>query len=71
MSRLQAENEMLLVRHRVYKLLTEHYGVAALRLDREVFAQHRDRVLEHVLYKRRKGVSLSSITAAEVAFLLL
>lgn len=71
MSRLQAENEMLLVRHRVYKLLAEHYGVAALRFDREVFAQHRDRVLEHVLYKRRKGVSLSSITAAEVAFLLL
>jgi hypothetical protein len=62
---------MLLVRHRVYKLLAEHYGTAALRFEPAVFAEHRDRVLEHVLFQRRKGVPVSGIGAAEVAFLLL
>ena len=71
MARLQADNEMLLVRHRVYKLLAEHYGVSALRLDAAAFAEHRDRVLEHVLFQRRKGVSVTKIAASEVAFLLL
>lgn len=70
MTRLQADNEMLLVR-RVYKLLAEHYGTAALRFEPAVFAEHRDRVLEHVLFQRRKGVPVSGIGAAEVAFLLL
>ena len=71
MTRLQADNEMLLVRHRVYKLLAEHYGRAALRLEPAVFAEHRDRVLEHVLFQRRKGVPVTQIGSADVAFLLL
>lgn len=70
-TRLHADNEMLLVRHRVYKLLAEHYGTAALRFEPAVFAEHRDRVLEHVLFQRRKGVPVTEITAAELAFLLL
>jgi len=71
MTRLQADNEMLLVRHRVYKLLAEHYSTAALRFDPAVFAEHRDRVLEHVLFQRRKGVPVTEMTSAELAFLLL
>ncbi|SDC15608.1 hypothetical protein SAMN05216345_101734 [Cupriavidus sp. YR651] len=71
LSRLQADNEMLLVRHRVYKLLSEHYATAALSFDPAVFAEHRDRVLEHVLFQRRKGVPVTQICAADVAFLLL
>ncbi|SDO66396.1 hypothetical protein SAMN04488595_101443 [Ralstonia sp. 25mfcol4.1] len=71
MTRLQADNEMLLVRHRVYKLLAEHYGTAALRFEPAVFAEHRDRVLEHVLFQRRRGVPVTEISSAEVAFLLL
>ena len=71
MARLQADNEMLLVRHRVYKLLAEHYATAALRFDPAVFVEHRDRVLEHVLFQRRKGVPVTQIAAAEIAFLLL
>lgn len=71
MTRLHADNEMLLVRHRVYKLLSEHYSMAALRFEPVVFAEHRDRVLEHVLFQRRKGVPVTEISAAEIAFLLL
>jgi len=71
MSRLQADIEMLLVRHRVYKLLAEHYATGALRFEPTVFAEHRDRVLEHVLFQRRKGTPVAQICAADVAFLLL
>jgi len=71
MAQLHAENEMLLVRHRVYKLLAEHYAVYALRFDPQVFAEQRDRVLEHVLFQRRRGVPVSQIPASEIAFLLL
>ncbi|HBD37005.1 MAG TPA: hypothetical protein DC084_25830, partial [Cupriavidus sp.] len=71
MSRLQTDNELLLVRHRVYKLLAEHYATAALRFDPAVFAEHRDRVLEHVLFQRRKGMLLTQIGVADIAFLLL
>ena len=71
MSRLQADNEMLLVRHRVYKLLAEHYGTGALRFDPAVFAEHRDRVLEHVLFQRRKGTPLTQIGVTDISFLLL
>ncbi|ODV41077.1 hypothetical protein AWV79_01570 [Cupriavidus sp. UYMMa02A] len=70
-ARLQTENEMLLVRHRVYKLLAEHYGTAALRLDAAKFCEHRDRVLQHVLFQRRKGVELEAIRSPDIAFLLL
>lgn len=71
MSRLQAENEMLLVRHRVYRLLAEHYARVALRMDPETFAGDRDRVLEHVLFQRRKGVQPERIGLSDLAFLLL
>lgn len=71
MARLQADYEMLLVRHRVYKLLAEHYAMAALRFDPMVFAEHRDRVLEHVLFQRRRGVPVAQMCAADIAFLLL
>ena len=70
-SRLEVENEMLLVRHRVYKLMAEHYARAALNLDPETFAAHRDRVLQHVLFQRRRGVSSDDIGYADVAFLML
>lgn len=69
--RLQTENEMLLVRHRVYKLLSEHYGLAALRFETAAFCEHRDRVLQHVLFQRRKGVALDDIRFRDIAFLLL
>jgi len=71
LSRLQTENEMLLVRHRVYKLLAEHYAMAALRFEPAVFAEHRDKVLHHILFQRRKGVPVSQIRAADIGFLLL
>ncbi|WP_454722130.1 MULTISPECIES: hypothetical protein [Cupriavidus] len=70
-SRLRAESEMLMVRHRVYKLLAEHYALTALRFDPAVFAEHRDRVLQHILFQRRKGAPLSGISAADIGFLLL
>lgn len=70
-ARLQSDNEMLLVRHRVYKLLAEHYATSALRFDPKVFAEHRDRVLEHVLFQRRKGTPVSRITRTDISFLLL
>jgi hypothetical protein len=69
--RLHTENEMLQVRHRVYKLLAEHYGLAALRFDTPTFCEHRDRVLQHVLFQRRKGVALEDIRFRDIAFLLL
>ncbi|TPQ31826.1 MULTISPECIES: hypothetical protein [Cupriavidus] len=71
MGRLQTENEMLLVRHRVYKLLAEHYGTAALRFDTATFCEHRDRVLQHVLFQRRKGVALEEVRSRDIGFLLL
>ncbi|MBP0632527.1 MULTISPECIES: hypothetical protein [unclassified Cupriavidus] len=71
MSRLKADNEMLLVRHRVYKLMAEHYARMALRLDPQTFATHRDRVLQHILFQRRKGVPPDTVSAADVAFLML
>jgi len=70
LSRLQTENEMLLLRHRVYKLLAEHYAVAALRFEPDTFAGHRDKVLQHILFQRRKGVTLEEMTSTDVAFLL-
>lgn len=70
-SRLRAESEMLMVRHRVYKLLSEHYALTALRFDPATLAEHRDRVLQHVLFQRRKGTPLSGICSADIAFLLL
>ncbi|RZT41548.1 hypothetical protein [Cupriavidus agavae] len=70
-ARLHAENEMLLVRHRVYKLLAEHYARSGLRFDPKVFAEHRDRVLEHVLFQRRRGIAVTQIPVAEIEFLLL
>ncbi|MBF6986888.1 MULTISPECIES: hypothetical protein [Cupriavidus] len=71
MSRFKAENEMLLVRHRVYKLMAEHYARMALRLDPQTFATHRDRVLQHILFQRRKGVPPDAVSAADVAFMML
>ncbi|RDK07309.1 hypothetical protein [Cupriavidus lacunae] len=71
MSRLQAENEMLVVRHRVYRLMAEHYARVGLRLDPDTFAEHRDRVLQHILFQRRKGVPPAEISLSDLAFLLL
>ncbi|KJK22153.1 hypothetical protein UB46_23920 [Burkholderiaceae bacterium 16] len=70
-SRLRAESEMLMVRHRVYKLLAEHYALTALRFEPSTFAEHRDRVLQHILFQRRKGTPVSGIGSADIAFLLL
>ena len=71
MSRLHADNEMLRVRHRVYRLLAEHYARVALRLDPDSFAGDRDRVLQHILFQRRKGVPPEEIGLSDLAFLLL
>ena len=71
MSRLHADNEMLRVRHRVYRLLAEHYARVALRLDPETFAGDRDRVMQHILFQRRKGVQPEEIGLSDLAFLLL
>lgn len=71
MSRLQADHEMLMVRHRVYRLMAEHYARTALGLDPETFVAHRERVLQHVLFQRRRGVPPEAISAADVAFLML
>ncbi|SOY45269.1 hypothetical protein [Cupriavidus taiwanensis] len=71
MSQLHAGNEMLRVRHRVYRLLAEHYARVALRLDPERFAGDRDRVLQHILFQRRKGVPPEDIGLSDLAFLLL
>ncbi|MEM5278795.1 hypothetical protein VSR17_27615 [Cupriavidus taiwanensis] len=71
MSRLQADTEMLRVRHRVYRLLAEHYARVALRLDPQAFAGDRDRVLQHILFQRRKGVLPEEIGLSDLAFLLL
>jgi len=70
-TQLQADAELLRVRHRVYRLLAEHYALTALGLDAETFAEHRDRVLQHVLFQKRKGQLISEIRAADLAFLLL
>jgi hypothetical protein len=70
-ARLRADNEILQVRHRVYKLLAEHYALAAQRMEPSQFAEHRDRVLEHVLFQRRKGVPVTQMAAADIAFLLM
>ncbi|SOY47823.1 conserved hypothetical protein [Cupriavidus taiwanensis] len=71
MSRLHADSEMLRVRHRVYRLLAEHYARVALRLDPQAFAGDRDRVLQHILFQRRKGVLPEEIGLSDLAFLLL
>jgi small-conductance mechanosensitive channel len=70
-ARMQSDSEMLAIRHRVYKLLAEHYAITALRLDPGTFARHRERVLQHVLEQRRKGVAVAQLRASDVAFLLL
>ncbi|SPA17300.1 conserved hypothetical protein [Cupriavidus taiwanensis] len=70
-SRLHADNEILRVRHRVYRLLAEHYARVALRLDAEAFAGDRDRVMQHLLFQRRKGVQPEEIGLSDLAFLLL
>lgn len=71
LSQLEADAERMRVRHRVYRLLAEHYALTALDLDAETFAEHRDRVLQHVLFQKRKGQLISEIRAADLAFLLL
>ncbi|MFJ1260300.1 hypothetical protein [Cupriavidus sp. CuC1] len=69
--RLRAEIGQFLVRHRVYKVLSEHYALAALRFSAKTLAEHRDRVLQHVLFHKRKGRPLSEIGAGEVISKLL
>jgi len=70
-SRLQGELDQLAIRHRVHKLLGEHYALTALNFDAATYAQHRDRVLQHVLFQHRHGVALEEIRAADISFLLL
>jgi hypothetical protein len=70
-ARVQSEYDLLHVRHRVHKLLGEHYAMTALRLDADTYTEHHERVLQHVLFQRRKGVDISAISAGDVAFLLL
>jgi len=70
-SRMQAELDQMAIRHRVHKLLGEHYALTALDFDAATYAQHRDRVLQHVLFQHRHGVALEEIRAADISFLLL
>jgi len=68
--RLRAENEMLQIRHRAYKLLVQHYARGGITIDPAVFAEQRSRVQQHILFQRRKGIPASVITADDIAFLL-
>ncbi len=68
--RLRAEIGQFLVRHRVY-ILSEHYALVALRFSAKTLAEHRDRVLQHVLFHKRKGRPLSEIGAGEAISKLL
>lgn len=70
-SRLEAKIENLQLRHRVYKLMTEHYARTALRLDPATFALHRDRVVQHVLLQKGKGVPIPKIGLGGVGLQLL
>ena len=69
-SRLRADGESLQMRHRAYKLLIDHYARLGLPIDPVVFSGQRRRVLQHILYQRRKGVPLAEIGASDIAFLL-
>ncbi|AOY98124.1 hypothetical protein BKK81_01540 [Cupriavidus sp. USMAHM13] len=69
-SRLRADGESLQMRHRAYKLLIDHYARLGLPIDPVVFSGQRRRVLQHILYQRRKGVPLAEIGAKDIAFLL-
>ncbi|WP_454754660.1 hypothetical protein [Cupriavidus necator] len=60
-SKLGAEIGSLLFRHRIYKLMTEHYALTALRLDLATLILHRDRVVQHVLFQKGRGVPISEI----------
>ncbi len=70
-SKLEAEIESLLLRHRIYKLMTEHYGLTALRLDPATLILHRDRVAQHVLFQKGKGVPIPEISLGAVGSELL
>jgi len=69
-SRLRADGEALQMRHRAYKLLVDHYARAGLPIDPVVFSGQRRRVLQHIVYQRRKGVPLAEIGARDISFLL-
>ncbi|CAG2152292.1 hypothetical protein LMG19282_04158 [Cupriavidus campinensis] len=68
--RLRAENETLLIRHRAYKLLVQHYARSGMPVDPAVFAEQRSRVQQHILFQRRKGIPVSVIAVEDIAFLL-
>jgi len=68
--RLRTENEALLIRHRAYKLLVQHYVRTGTPIDAAVFAEQRSRVHQHILFQRRKGIPVSQITVDDVAFLV-
>jgi len=70
-ARLRAEVDSWQVRHRVYKALAEHYGLMLLRFSVEKLAEHRDRVLHHIRFHKRRGQQLSEIGTAEIASMLL
>ncbi|QBY55518.1 hypothetical protein [Cupriavidus oxalaticus] len=67
----QAQIESLLLRYRIYKLMTEHYALTALRLDPATLVTHRDRVAQHVLFRRKKGVSVPGIGLGDLGLELL
>ncbi|MGX6568978.1 hypothetical protein [Cupriavidus necator] len=70
-SRLQEQVHNLRLRHRVYKLMTEHYALTALRLVPATLALHRGRVAEHVLFQQGKGVPIPEISLEELGAELL
>lgn len=70
-STLQAQADSLLLRHRIYKLMTDHYALAALGLDRTTLVTHRNRVAQHVLFQKKKGIPVSEIGLGDVGLEIL
>lgn len=63
---LQAENENLLIRRRIYKLLAEYYGFSVLHLDMATLIKQRERILQHLLDEKQKGRSILEVGVAEI-----
>lgn len=69
-ARLREEIELWQVRHRIYKVLAEHYALVLLRFSAEKLSEHRDRLFQHIRFNKRRGQRLSEIGAAEIVSML-
>ncbi|KWR81113.1 hypothetical protein [Cupriavidus sp. IDO] len=69
-ARLREEVDLWQVRHRIYKVLAEHYALVLLRFSAEKLSEHRDRLFQHIRFHKRRGQRLSEIGAAEIVSML-